>query len=127
MLSGGSKGESRKSHQQQQSNVASTKHPAESVQPAISKGASKGESTGRVQSLKVTLGPSGSKVSSVSEDIKVDDAEKSELKNILITDMPLGMAQSLVHSLAGIGAITGMPGLSSLGPSGLEGLGAAAG
>lgn len=32
------------------------------------------------------------------------------------------MAQSLVHSLTGISAITGLGGLSSLGPTGLEGL-----
>ncbi|KAK8753368.1 hypothetical protein OTU49_004105, partial [Cherax quadricarinatus] len=40
-------------------------------------------------------------------------------------DMPLGMAQSLVHSLAGIGAIAGLSGLSNLGPTGLEGLSSA--
>ncbi|KAG7171253.1 bromodomain-containing protein 4-like [Homarus americanus] len=39
--------------------------------------------------------------------------------------MPLGVAQSLVHSLAGISAITGLGGLSSLGPTGLEGLSSA--
>lgn len=40
-------------------------------------------------------------------------------------DMPLGMAQSLVNSLAGISAIAGLGGLSALGPTGLEGLGSA--
>ena len=40
-------------------------------------------------------------------------------------EMPLGMAQSLVHSLAGISAITGMSGLPPLTSAGLEGLGGA--
>ncbi|KAK8753370.1 hypothetical protein OTU49_004110, partial [Cherax quadricarinatus] len=80
---GGSKGESRKPPQSN-STTSSTNHNPSSLHATISKGTSKEDSTGRVQSLKVTLGLSGSKVcSAVSEDIKTEDLPKSELKNIL--------------------------------------------
>ncbi|XP_066955617.1 bromodomain testis-specific protein-like isoform X4 [Macrobrachium rosenbergii] len=82
---GASKGESRKSiHQSNDSTPSSSNHhPPVSVHATISKDTPKEDSSGRVQSLKVTLGPTGSKVTAADPVNVKPEPVKSESKSVV--------------------------------------------